>query len=237
MITYVTAFLHGSNPKRGYADYKAYFDVLARTGIPILLFLDHRSTWSFPGNVHVERVRFEDTWTAKYIPDTGVLPDHRGSTDTLEYMRIQNTKPEWLWRASHLNPFRTDWFAWIDFGIVHVFRNPEATLERIRTLVPPAHPCIRIAGIWSLISRQTSAVNWRFAGGFLLAHRSRVEDFFTTSCECISETLPAVTWEVNIWAIMESNGFAFEWFHSDHNDTIIPSASEQDRLDRLALSG
>lgn len=235
-ITFVTAFLHGSDPKRSYEQYRQHFDALARTGVPIVLFLDARSTWTFPKNVCVEPVLLKDTWAGKYIPDAGILPPQRGSKDTIEYMRIQNTKPEWLYRAMFFNPFHTDWFAWVDFGIAHVFRHPAETFERIRLLRPPKRPCIKIAGIWRSAAPVFDSVNWRFAGGFLLAHRSRIEDFYIKSCECISKNLPYVAWEVNVWARMESEGFPFEWYASDHNDTIIPSNPEQEPRDPLEHS-
>lgn len=221
MITYVTAFLHGKVAKRSIDDYKKHFDRLVETGIRIVLFLDHRSTWTFPGNVHVERVSLEETWAWKCIPQDADLPKNPNS-DTLEYLQIQNTKSQWLVIAEHIDPFKTDWFAWIDFGIVHVFRDPDTTLARIRDLTPPEVPCIEIAGIWGFLRRDLDNVNWRFAGGFLLVHRSCVNEFFANCCNTIRTHLPKVTWEVNIWAIMEADGFKFRWFPADHDDRIIP---------------
>jgi len=34
--------------------------------------------------------------------------------------------------------------------------------------------------------------------------------------------LPILTWEVNIWAILEHNNlFDFGWYYADHNKSII----------------
>lgn len=222
MITYVTAFLHGSDPKRPYDVYKDYFDQLIQTGIRIVLFLDQRSTWTFPENVHVQRVSPEETWAWKYIPDDAELPANRSEFDTLEYIRIQNTKSEFLVLASHIDPFKTEWFAWIDFGLAHVFRDPATTLERLRNLTPPDHPCVLMAGIWNVLIPTLDTVNWRFAGGFLLIHRSRIGEFFIASCAVIRKHLPKIAWEVNVWALMEIDGFSFEWFYGPHDDLMIP---------------
>lgn len=222
MTTYVTAFLHGSNPKRSYEEYKVYFDQIVQTEIPIVLFLDHRSTWTFPENVHVEHVSLENTWVGRHIPADAEPPAVRSSADTLEYIRIQNTKPEFLMMASYIDPFKTEWFAWIDFGLAHVFQDPQTTLERLRNLQPPDHPCVRMAGIWNILMPAVDTVNWRFAGGFLFIHRTMTEHFFTESWKTIQKILPKATWEVNIWALMELDGFPFESFYAPHDDTMIP---------------
>jgi hypothetical protein len=223
MITYVTAFLLRPSSKHSVEDYKAHFDRLVATEIPIVLFLDRQLTWTFPANVLVVPVSLEETWVSQHVPESVVLPNVRSSTDTREYMMIQNSKTEFVFRASELNPWETEWFAWIDFGICHVFRETATTLERIRTLASPSAPCIRTAGIWSgfhpdLVDR----VCWRFAGGFFLLHQSRIQAFHEAVKSSILRILPRFAWEVNVWADVERQGLDLGWFRADHNDTIIP---------------
>lgn len=222
MITFVTCFFHGANPKRTYDDYKRHFDSIVTTGIPIVLFLDTRSSWTFPTNVHVYRVSLEDTWVGQNIPTTRILPANRSQTDTFEYLAIMNTKTEWLYKASTENPFQTEWFTWIDFGLAHVFKNPIETLLRLKHLQPPCHPCLRTAGIWGQWGVSPDSVHWRFAGGFLLAHISKIPNLHNLVKSKLTSIQPAMTWEVNVWAMVENDGFEFGWFSSDHNDTIIP---------------
>jgi hypothetical protein len=217
-ITFVSCFLYGENPKRSYVTYKDLFDRLVSTGIRIVLFLDKRSSWTFPTNVHVEHVLLEDTWVGQHIPNNVVLPAVTSPQDTLEYMKIQNTKPEWLARASNLNPWNTDWFAWIDFGLVHVFRHPETTLSRLHH-VPRRH---QTAGIWPKGTYDANdRVCWRFAGGFLMIHHSKAADFHRRVCDLLQRNLPRFAWEVNIWYKLEEEGWEFGWFAADHNDTIL----------------
>lgn len=222
-ISFISAFYHGSNPKRCYDEYKRHFDCIVDLGIPIVLFLDERSTWTFPANVRVYKVCLEDTWVGKHITYTSNLPTIRSEPDTCEYMKIINAKTEWLYRASLENPFQTEWFVWIDFGLPHVFKTPIQTLERLKCLQVPDYPCIRTAGIWSKIPISTNGVHWRFAGGFLMAHISKLYTLHLAVISKLAHIQPAITWEVNIWAMLEEDGLDFGWFLSDHDDTIIPS--------------
>ena len=227
MITYVTAFLLRPNSKHPVEEYKAHFERLAATNISLVLFLDRQLSWTFPDNVHVLPISLEETWVAQNVPETVELPTFRSASDTREYLMIQNSKTEFVWRAFELNPWNTEWFAWIDFGIVHVFRQPGETLGRIRSLAPPKFPCIRTAGIWegsypSFFNR----VCWRYAGGFFLIHQTYVEKFHEAVQTSIARILPQFTWEVNVWADLEDRGLELGWYQADHNDTIIPSPAQ-----------
>ena len=223
-VTYVTAFLCGDSSKHTYHAYIAQFLQLANTGAPIVLFLDTRTGWvSFPSNVHIIDATLADTWIGQNVPKRVELPAIRSTTDTRECMMIMNAKPEFVLKASQLNPYSTEWFAWIDFGIGHVFKTPETTFSRILTIVPPSFPCMRTAGIWRHIPESIfDAVCWRYAGGFFLIHASLATEFDTVTKASIQRNLPRFAWEVNIWADVERNGFDLGWFQSDHNDSIIP---------------
>jgi hypothetical protein len=225
MITFVTAFLPGDNPKRSADAYKAFFQPLALRGLPIVLFLDKTIDWEFPPNVKVYRIDgCRNTWIGHTIPDDAVLPSVRSSNDTLLYLKIQNSKLHRMLDAARINPFQTEWFAWIDFGITHVFRTPSQTLDRLEELRPPPTPCLRTAGIWThSVPDIWDRICWRFAGGFLLAHRSKLPDLCSKFETVIVQHLPCFTWEVNYWALMESEGIDFGWFAADHNDSIIPN--------------
>lgn len=225
MITYVTAFLVRPTSKHSIFEYKSHFDRLVETEIPIVLFLDRQLSWSFPEHVYVIPISLEDTWVWNHVPTSVELPPVRSPTDTREYMMIQNAKTEFVWKASQLNPWDTEWFAWIDFGIGHVFREPE-TYQRLRRLLPPSLPGIHTAGIWHWTPNNLfHNVCWRYAGGFFLIHESRIEKFHEAVQASILHHLPKFTWEVNIWADIEHRGVDLGWYQADHNDTIIPFTS------------
>jgi hypothetical protein len=133
-----------------------------------------------------------------------------------------NTKTEWLYRASCENPFQSEWFAWIDFGLAHVFKRPAETIQRLRDLQPPVVPCIQTCGIWPKVEVSPRFLNWRFAGGFLIAHVSHIERLHTAVLTKLASIQPAITWEVNTWAMLEADGLDMGWFQGSHDDTIIP---------------
>lgn len=222
MITYVSAYFQITSAKRSVEEYKRYFEQLASTKIPIVLFLDANLKWTFSSNVRIIRIPKEDLWTYQHVPDNAQLPSQRDACDTLEYMRLMNSKSDLVYIASHINPFRTEWFAWIDFGIVHIFREPERTLQRISRLTPPSYPCMKTAGIWPYTPEDNfERISWRFAGGFFLIHKSLADKFHEGMCTLIKHKLPKFAWEVNLWAELEKTGFDFGWYASDHDDTII----------------
>lgn len=226
MISFVTSFLHGSTPHRSYDEYKRYFDSIAASGISIVLFLDRRSKWTFPTNVRVYKVSLEDTWVGKTIHSESILPDTVSpKKDTCEYLKIMNTKTEWLYKASIENPFNTEWFAWIDFGVAHVFKTPVQTIQRLRNLQSPVFPCIQTCGIWPKLDVSPKTLSWRFAGGFLMGHASKLEELHNAVVSKLISIQPAFTWEVNVWAMLEADGFDMGWFRGSHDDTIIPDTN------------
>lgn len=209
--------------KRTAEEYKCYFDKLVETNISIVLFLDKQFDWTFPSNVVVYPVSLEECWVSTHIPKDVTLSKFR-KDNTREYMMIQNSKPEFLYKASQINPFQTEWFAWIDFGIVHVFKTPETTLERLKKLEIPDKKGVYMSGIWPAIMPYENylfGVCWRFAGGFVVAHKDLIHPFLLSCQRRILERLPEFTWEVNIWADLEHT-FPIKWLPAEHNDSIIP---------------
>jgi hypothetical protein len=223
-ITYVTSFIPSDNPKHTLEKYKQRFEQLAGTGLPFVLFLDISLDWTFSDNVMVFFVNgLADTWIHQNLPKDVCLPSQRSKNDTTKYLEVQNTKLYCLRNAARMNPFQTEWFAWIDFGVTHVFHSPEDTLQRLCNLRPPDEPGLRTAGILQTsLSHIWDRVCWRFAGGFLLAHVSKIEELCSVFEQIALREFPKLTWEVNYWALMESEGVDFGWFPANHNDTIIP---------------
>ena len=228
-ITYVTTFLiPPDRPVIGSLDhYRTQFEKIANTGIPIVLFLDDTIThWTFPENVHVVKASLEDTWIDSIAPAscTYEITHVRAPKDTFGYMKIQHTKAEWLMRARNMNVYATDWYAWIDFGIVRVLDQP--AIDRLYSMMPPLEPRIITPGCWAWILDDANVwkgVHWRFCGGFILMHKNFVEPFWEQYKATVLRELPKFTWEVNIWALMESDGLNFGWTPCcEHSPEIIP---------------
>jgi hypothetical protein len=139
-------------------------------------------------------------------------------------MKIQHTKAEWLMHARNMNVYATDWYAWIDFGIVRVLDQP--AIDRLYSMMPPLEPRIITPGCWAWIlddGNVWKGVHWRFCGGFILMHKNFVEPFWEQYKATVLRELPKFTWEVNIWALMESDGLNFGWTPCcEHSPEIIP---------------
>lgn len=226
MATWVTTFLipQDREPVYNLSHYRKQFERLLETGVPIVLFLDKKIEWKFNHpNLKVYPVSLEDTWIHSAVPDDAVVTTIRVEKDTLGYMKIQHTKVEWLHRAKLMNPFKTEWFGWIDMGIQRVLT--DAGFERLRTLVLPTIPRLVTPGCWAWVDNNVwKGIHWRFCGGLLLIHGSFTESFFETHKATVLRELPKFTWEVNIWALMEWDGYSFGWTHApEHNDSMVPS--------------
>lgn len=238
MITFVSAFFVTHNPKRGIDTYKAEFEKMAATGIPIVLYLDSQLDWTFSENVRVIRTQFSETWIDQTIPDTAQLPSEIGPWDNLAYLKVQHSKTEWVVRTIEANPFQTEWFAWIDFALPHVFWDP-TTVTRLQTLTVPNSPTLITPGIWPYsLENEWNRVQWRFAGGFMVGHASRFRELHEKMQALVIQTLPVFSWEVNYWAMLEKQGMEFGWFQANHNDSMLtafPAQAVQDPTGHLPL--
>jgi hypothetical protein len=110
--------------------------------------------------------------------------------------------------------------AWVDFGIGHVIKNDESfkKIEKINS----TEDGIIIPGCWSQKTINVNHPSWRFCGGFLIGDRGSLRDMHYISRKVLHQTFPQITWEINIWSIMESiHHFPFKWYHANHDDTIF----------------
>ncbi len=222
---FVTAF-HPIRP--GWESYWTWFDRLAETGIPILLFLDTRCSLprSYP-NVRVLPTPLAHAWDCASV----VPPPHRTeSKDTPEFLSLMALKLRYLaeacayTEASHL--------AWIDFRVFHVIRDIPAVQAKLRSLAAdPGSPAKILApGCWAPCPEMDvfDRICWRFCGGFLLGAREAFPAAYARQQALITAHLPRVTWEVNYWALMDD---VFEWYPADHTDTLllnVPTPSTKD---------
>jgi hypothetical protein len=212
-VTFVTAF----HPIRsGTEDYFNRFEGIAKTGIPILLFLDKACEPPSYPNVKVIPVTLDLSW----IPEDAELPIHRNHTkDTREYLGVILQKLKYLNDA--LQYCDTPYLAWIDFGLSHVIKNPSVTFQKLVELQSFSYPLSRILnpGCWNPVdSLMKDSICWRFCGGFLLGPRTLIQHAYIRQTELVKEHLPTLVWEVNYWACMEE---FFTWYSADHNDSIL----------------
>ena len=156
--------------------------------------------------------------------------------DTKEYMIVINSKIEFVKKVMEENPFNTDYFAWIDFSITHVFtsNNYINILNDINDTKFKGK-VLAIPGCQSKLSdeeendvnirNELQSIYWRFCGGFFFGDKNSLEDFYDLYVEYFPifvKKYKTIVWEVNFWAWLECNSvWTPDWYSADHNDSII----------------
>jgi len=206
-----------------------HFNRLAATGIPLILFLSSSySALVKPfANVTAIELELESLLTYQQVVEGARMPSQRTvHHDTRNFMILMNAKLELAVRALAFRPQVTH-VAWIDFNVCHVFKEGGG-LHRLK-LIAKSHlraPMFAVPGCWpkgTSLDSLFDAVNWRFCGGFFLADRESLVKAHTLFHElwplCLAQS--GLTWEVNMWAYMESKGWNVTWFKGDHNDSLV----------------
>ena len=227
-VTLVTGFFRLRDRAVDEDEQFRQFDRLAMCGLPIVLFLDEQLMDRAPkqSNVQVVPTKLGDFWL---FGDDSVCPKDlpKNATpgkDTRDFLLLQNSKLEMLAAANSKRQLlgSPSHFAWIDFGIMKIVRDPMVFLTRLRMLTPPSS-CVLAPGCWDRARSDQSdseSVNWRFCGGFLLADCDSIPGLVTAH-RAAFVAQERLTWEVNIWAAMERAGQKFDWYQADHDDSII----------------
>jgi hypothetical protein len=207
--------------------YIGLFNLLQTSGIRFHLFLSPK----FRGHVQVhngiiEYLTLKDLETVRAAPEG--LPAYRNVLhDTRNFLVLMNAKTELVRRAMDSQMHSSTHFAWIDFGICHMFRTPHLTLNTLRDLSGLPSTCLYLPGCWDRLESVALAhVVWRFCGSFFVGDAASCRDF-ADRVLAVLPTLPHLTWEVNVWAHLETLGWTPTWYKADHNDSIldIPTTS------------
>jgi hypothetical protein len=203
------------------------FNQLQSSGIRLHLFLSPR----FRERIHlrngiIEVLTLKDLETYRNAPEG--LPVYRNALhDTRNFLILMNAKTELVRRAIESEMHTSTHFGWIDFGICHMFRTPHLTIDTLRDLSGLPKTCLYLPGCWDRSAEvNLASVSWRFCGSLFLGDRESVLDF-SRRASAVLPSLPHLTWEVNVWAHLETQGWTPTWYNADHNDSIlnIPTTS------------
>lgn len=224
-VTFVTAF----HPVRsGIEEYIHKFEHIVKTNVPIVLFLDTRCTLPTYPNVKVIPVTMDLSW----IPENVELPKQRSEVkDTREYLGLMLLKLKYMNDAlSHCD---TPYLAWIDFGISHIFKTPKTTIQKLLCLQTFSYPLKTILnpGCWGPNPTFVhDSVYWRYCGGFFLGPRDVFPKAYVRQTEIVTSRFPALTWEVNYWALMDEY---FTWYSAVHDDSMLLNLPHSATIRRL----
>lgn len=256
-VTFVTSLLH-LLPGETVENIIINITLLASTQINLCVFISPEyeslaGTLSFFSNIKIMRwISLKNTHIfEKYGSLEGLkLPAiHNPEKDTFEYIFACHAKHEFLEETIRENPFRTAYFAWVDFNIVSLFKNKRESLKYLEWLsrVPFSRQMLLFPGCWEKsqpdkIDELANIVHWRFCGGFLLGDEYSILDFigvYREAMEAFIEKYKTLTWDFNLWAWAETvycDKWNVTWYRGDHSDNIF-SFSGDYMVRNLTLSG
>jgi hypothetical protein len=246
MTTFVTAYLKVYDEEydmlRTFENRLKHFMHLLEIGINICIFIEPELESKF-NEIELKYDNLKVVQTIK-IPELELykigdnnlqlcnLPANRNKLkDTKNYMFLMLAKLEFIKKTIDLNPYNSDYFGWIDFSLLYVFKDMNNTLSKIKKISNTKfkQEFIYIPGCWNYkinnINYLKNNIVWRFCGGFLIGDKKSLIHFYNMSndnfLKFLNETQTLV-WEVNYWAWLEFVGLISPtWYLADHNDTIL----------------
>lgn len=242
MTTIVSAFL--SDVNRKYPDalerYCRLGRLLLQSTTPKVVFVDETMAALFAGvecneTTLIVPIQKGDLYLYDYahLLSRFDVNTTDATKDTAEFMLTMCSKPEWVRKAVELDPFTTDHFVWVDFGIRHVFRCSDeafvAKLDALKDRKHPASPAVRIGGIWDLSypceQDVYKEVLWYFAGGVFGGSKETLLHFanaMRAKCVELMTEQNTLMWEVNVWYLLHcEQKVQFDTYLCDHNDSIV----------------
>jgi len=236
-VSIVTAFVSNVNSFR---DVQKYIDngkcLLEIETVNKIVFIEqHIYDTYFKNNmfknIHFVFIKFNDLYISqeKHKITKFSIETTNNIKDTIDYMIVQCHKTEWLRQAIELDPFQSDNFIWIDFGIKHVI-NDDKISEYICNMTKKQFvDKIRIAGCWDINAYYHNSIYkkimWYFAGGVFGGSKEIMLHFASLMremCLRIINEDNTITWEVNIWYLIYiNNKEMFDIYEANHNSSIL----------------
>ena len=140
MATIVSVLLTNVNSNRNIEKYIDYGKKLCNININKVIFIEEHIYNTYFINEKYPLTTFiftnkEQLYLYKYKGDDltnfNKLCSDNPSKDTIEYMYVQCSKTEWVRVAIEQNPYNSDQFVWVDFGIYHIMNNDEDLFTRV----------------------------------------------------------------------------------------------------------
>jgi len=236
MTTIVSAFLTNLNSFRSVDKYIEYGKKLINSEQNKIIFIEEdayttyiKSEITNNSNTVFIFINKLDLYFYEYynkLDNFDVITDNP-TKDTLEYMFVQCNKTEWIREAIIKNPFNSDQFIWIDFGIYHIVNNDDEFYKGINNLNTKSYENVRIAkGYVNLTDKDIfKNIIWFFLGSIFGGHKDvllQFADIMKNKCIDIMENYKTIFWEVNIWYLIH-NEFPdlFLGYNADHNLSIL----------------
>lgn len=151
MTTIVSALLTNINGYRSIEKYIEFGKKLLTLPINKVIFIERDIYEEHFSNVSNENttivfIQKRDLYLYAYADQiTDFSPMGDPQKDTLEYMFVQCNKTEWIRRAIEMNPYNSNNFAWIDFGVWHLIRDDQVFTDSCMNISQKQVDGVRIA--------------------------------------------------------------------------------------------
>ena len=237
MTTLVSALLTNINGYRSIEKYVEYGKKLIAVPGNKVIFIERDVYYQhFLHALSLEDTTFvfiekSDLYLYEHIDKiTDFCPNTDNPTkDTLEYMFVQCNKTEWIRQAIELDPYGSEQFVWIDFGICHMIRDAEFS-ENVRSILSlgiRSTSGIRIAcGVPHNPDVDLyKTISWFFLGSIFGGDRDsmmKFADAMKQKCMEIIELKRTIMWEVNVWYfIYAEHPEWFSCYRANHDTSIL----------------
>jgi hypothetical protein len=142
-------------------------------------------------------------------------------------------KTDWMKKAIELNPFNSEQFMWLDFGICHIIKD---TNEFNNLIIKKCNNLINPNVIYSPTCKKDRITNnwfnsyylyypiFYFAGGMFIGSKKSIDQFDKSVKKQTLKLLQdnKITFEVNVWyMIYLENHQLFSLKSGDHNITMF----------------
>lgn len=220
-------------PKRPVDFYLEHGRALLALPVPKVIFLEeHIATLLAPvlANAPTTHVVITNKESMQYWPVRDRMlacplpPGANPEKDTHDYFILMLNKLQWCCQAAGANPWGTETFVWMDFGINYILKGSleDAVRGMQGRRVPPGQ--IHIPGCYVNQPCHPAQLVWHFCGGLLGGGKEALERFRALQDEVVYALLESgwVSWEVTVWYHVSLHApDLFDWYAADHNDTML----------------
>lgn len=251
--TIVTAFIdlykHDAKYKnKSLRQYLHFGNKLIQLPIPKIVFIEEHLMHLLSKNEMTKfiPVNFDHIWLMNRHNEMQMKTDHlrqiSPEKDTTSYLILNLNKTEWTHIASEANPYNTQQFMWLDFGVYHICNDEDVMTRNIfkacRTVclknknkiyIPSCQPTskvdMRILDQYSNPNFFLKFPCWFFCGGTFIGHRLAIT-MFRDRVRALTEYMlskDAITWEVNVWFLIfrEFPQLFHVLYGANHNQNML----------------
>lgn len=241
MITYVGMLAANNSDVVGWEARLEHVMYLIYSELPLVLYIDafyySKLTFPIPANIKIIPFDPEETETFKMIAkysDLKLGHSRDVKKDTHYYCSLMNAKIEMVMRAIKDGHVQTSHVAYIDAGISKLFKNKQASFQRLKNVKAETIQKIVYPGSWppNILTVQIQDMYenpcWVFCGSLLFASVEKMTLFHETCLPIFKEMLERgyLLWEVNVWpcAVVKMPD-EFVWYEGHHDDrmSMVPN--------------